>query len=71
MNRGMLTGEERQKEQLIVAIEETLQAKGIECDKRIGKMGDQELLEILGAARILLREVKRRKAQRQGQALAQ
>ena len=30
MNRGMLTGEERrQKEQLIVAIEETLQAKGL------------------------------------------
>ena len=64
MNRKMLTGEERQhKEELITIIEEVLQAKNIACDERIGKMSDPELLEILGAARILRQDLKKRKAQ--------
>jgi hypothetical protein len=70
-NRRMLSGEEQQhKEELIAIIEQVLQAKGIECDERIGKMGDQELLEILGAARILRQDLKKRKAQGKGQLLA-
>lgn len=70
MNRRMLTGEEQQhKEELLVAIEQVLQAKGIECDEKIGKMPDQELMEILGAARILLQDLKKRRAR--GQVLAQ
>ena len=53
MNRRMLTGEEQQhKEELITIIEQVL-SQGKECDERIGKMGHPELLEILGAARIL------------------
>lgn len=64
MNRKMLTGEEQQhKEELITIIEEVLQAKNIACDERIGKMSDPELLEILGAARILRQDLKKRKAQ--------
>jgi hypothetical protein len=71
MNRRMLTGEEQQhKEELITIIEQALQAQGKECDERIGKMGDQELLEILGAARILRQDLKKRKAQGKGQLLA-
>ena len=50
MNRRMLTGEEQQhKEELITIIEQVLQAKGKECDEKIGIMDDPELLEILGA----------------------
>lgn len=64
MNRRMLSGEEQEhKEELITIIEEVLQAKNIECDERIGMMSDPELLEILGAARILRQELKKRKAQ--------
>jgi len=71
MNRRMLTGEEQQhREELVTIIEEVLQAKGIECDQRIGKMSDQELLEILGSVRVLRQDLKKRKAQKQGQLLA-
>ena len=66
MNRRMLTGEEQQhKEELVTIIEQVLQAQGKECDERIGKMGDSELLEILGAARIIRQDLKKRKAQGQ------
>jgi hypothetical protein len=58
----MLTGEEqRNKEQLIAAFETVLQAKGIECDERIGRMGESELAEILAAARLIMAESKKRK----------
>jgi hypothetical protein len=71
MNRRMLTGEEQQhEEELVTIIEQVLQAKGIECDERIGRMSDPELLEILGAARILRQDLKKRKAQGRGQLLA-
>ena len=71
MNRRMLTGEEQQhKEELVTIIEEVLQAKGIECDQRIGKMSDTELLEILGTVRVLRQDLKKRKIQKQGQLLA-
>lgn len=70
-NRRMLSGEEQQhKEELTTIIEQVLQAKGIECDERIGRMSDPELLEILGAARILRQDLKKRKAQGKGQLLA-
>jgi hypothetical protein len=66
MNRRMLTGEEQQhKEELITIIEQVLQTQGKECDERIGKMGDQELWEILGAARILRQDLKKRKGKGQ------
>ena len=71
MNRRMLTGEEQQhKEELITIIEQVLRAQGKECDERIGKMGDPELLEILGAVRILRTDLKKRKDQGKGQLLA-
>jgi hypothetical protein len=61
-NRRMLSGEEEQQKDLMVtAIEQVLQAKGMECDEKIGRMSDPELLEILGSARILIREHKKRK----------
>jgi hypothetical protein len=67
----MLTGEEQQhREELVTIIEQVLQAKGIECDERIGRMSDPELLMILGAARILRQDLKKRKAQGKGQLLA-
>jgi hypothetical protein len=65
MNRRMLTGEEQQhKEELITVIEQVLQAKGKECDEKIGLMSDQELLEILGAARVLRQDLKKRRQQK-------
>ena len=68
MNRRMLTGEEQQhKEEMITIIEQVLQAKGKECDEKIGMMDDPELLEILGATRMLRQELKKRKAQAQVQ----
>jgi hypothetical protein len=71
MNRRMLTGEEQQhREELVTIIEQVLQDKDIECDERIGKMGDPELLEILGAARILRQDLKKRKDQGKGKLLA-
>jgi hypothetical protein len=67
----MLTGEEQQhREELVTIIEQVLQAKGIECDERIGRMSDPELLMILGAARILRQDLKKRQAQGKGQLLA-
>lgn len=71
MNRRMLTGEEQQhKEELIAATEQVLQAQGQECDERIGRMSDQELAEILAAARMIRAEIKKRKVAREKQKIS-
>jgi uncharacterized protein YfbU (UPF0304 family) len=66
LNRRMLTGEEQQnKEEVITIIEQVLHAKGKECDEKIGRMPEDELLEILAAMRMLRADLKKRRAERE------
>ena len=59
----MLTKEEEEhKEEIMRLTEEVLQAKGIQCDARISKIPEQELIEILEKVRELRRKKKKRES---------
>ena len=59
----MLTKEEEEhKEEILLLTEEVLQAKGIQCDARISKIPEQELIEILEKVRELRRKKKKRES---------
>jgi len=59
----MLTKEEKEhKEEIMRLTEEVLQAKGIQCDARISKIPEQELIEILEKVRELRRKKKKRES---------
>ena len=63
----MLTAEEQlpeNKVEMIDYTEDVLQAKGIECDKRISEMPEDQLKEILEQVRKLRRN-KRKKTEQQ------
>jgi hypothetical protein len=60
-SNNMLTKEEEEhKEEIMRLTEEVLQAKGIQCDARISKIPEQELIEILEKVRELRRKKKKR-----------
>ncbi len=57
---NMLTRDEEQhKDEIIKLTEEVLESKGIECDSRIAKISEEQLIEILGEVRKLRRKRKR------------
>jgi hypothetical protein len=56
----MLTIEEEQhKDEIIEITEEVLDAKGMECDSKISKISEEQLMEILEEVRKLRRRRKR------------
>jgi hypothetical protein len=60
-SNNMLTKEEEEhKEEIMLLTEEVLQAKGIQCDARISKIPEKELIEILEKVRELRRKKKKR-----------
>jgi hypothetical protein len=62
-SNNMLTKEEEEhKEEIMRLTEEVLQAKGIQCDARISKIPEQELIEILEKVRELRRKKKKRES---------
>ena len=62
-SHNMLTKEEEEhKEEIVQLTEEVLQAKGIQCDARISKIPEQELIEILEKVRELRRKKKKRES---------
>jgi len=59
----MLTKEEEEhKEEIIRLTEEVLEAKGMQCDARISKIPEQELIDILEKVRELRRKKKKRES---------
>lgn len=59
----MLTKEEEEhKEEIMRLTEEVLEAKGIQCDARISKIPEQELIEILDKVREFRRKKKKRES---------
>ena len=62
-SNNMLTKEEEEhKEEIMRLTEEVLEAKGIQCDARISKIPEQELVEILEKVRELRRKKKKRES---------
>ena len=62
-SNNMLTKEEEEhKEEIMLLTEEVLQAKGIQCDARISKIPEQELIEILEKVRELRRKKKKKES---------
>jgi hypothetical protein len=62
-SNNMLTKEEEEhKEEIMRLTEEVLEAKGIQCDARISKIPEQELIEILEKVRELRRKKKKRES---------
>jgi hypothetical protein len=60
-SNNMLTKEEEEhKEEIMRLTEEVLEAKGIQCDARISKIPEKELIEILEKVRELRRKKKKR-----------
>ncbi len=54
MSENMLTVEEQQHREEIVALtEQILHAKGLECDSKISKISEEQLIEILEGVRRL------------------
>jgi hypothetical protein len=51
--------EEQHKDEIIELTEEVLEAKGIECDSKISKISEKQLMEILEEVRKLRRKRKR------------
>jgi len=59
----MLTKEEEEhKEEIIRLTEEVLEAKGMQCDARISRIPEQELIDILEKVRELRRKKKKRES---------
>jgi len=62
-SNNMLTKEEEEhKEEIIRLTEEVLEAKGMQCDARISKIPEQELIDILEKVRELRRKKKKRES---------
>ena len=61
-NKMLTKEEEEHKEEIMLLTEEVLEAKGIQCDARISKIPEQELIEILEKVRELRRKKKKREA---------
>jgi hypothetical protein len=63
----MLTAEEQlpeNKDEIISYTEDVLQAKGIECDKRISEMPEEQIREILEEVRKLRKNKKKSKGKK-------
>ena len=61
MSHNMLTVEEQQHREEIVALtEQVLDAKGIECDSKISKISEDQLREILEGVRRLWKTKKKK-----------
>ncbi len=69
MSYNMLTAEEQQHRDEIVALtEHVLDAKGMECDSKISKISEEQLREILeGVRRLRKRNKKNDKGQGEDQ----
>ena len=66
----MLTNEEQlaeNRQEIIDYTEDVLQAKGIECDKRIAELSDEQVKEILDEVRKLREKGKKNRKKRQQQ----
>jgi ribosomal protein S13 len=66
----MLTNEEQlpqNRQEIIDYTEDVLQAKGIECDKRIAELSEEQVKEILDEVRRLREKGKKNKKRRQQQ----
>ena len=61
-NKMLTKEEEEHKEEIMLLTEEVLEAKGIQCDARISKIREQELIEILEKVRELRRKKKKRES---------
>ena len=61
-NKMLTKEEEEHKEEIMLLTEEVLEAKGIQCDARISKIPEQELIEILEKVRELRRKKKKRES---------
>jgi hypothetical protein len=62
-SNNMLTKEEEEhKEEIMRLTEEVLEVKGIQCDARLSKIPEQELIEILEKVRELRRKKKKRES---------
>ena len=67
MSYNMLTVEERQhREEIIALTEQVLDAKGLECDSKISKISEEQLREILEGVR-RLRKRKKKKIEELGE----
>jgi hypothetical protein len=63
----MLTVEEQQhREEIIALTEQVLDAKGLECDSKISKISEKQLIEILEGVR-RLRKRKKKKIEELGE----
>jgi ribosomal protein S13 len=66
----MLTNEEQlaeNRQEIIDYTEDVLQAKGIECDKRIAELSEEQVKEILEEVRKLREKGKKNRKKRQQQ----
>jgi hypothetical protein len=65
MSYNMLTAEEQQhKDEIVALTEKVLDAKGMECDSKISKISEEQLREILeGVRRLRKRNKKNDKGQ--------
>jgi len=61
-NKMLTKEEEEHKEEIIRLTEEVLEAKGMQCDARISKIPEQELIDILEKVRELRRKKKKRES---------
>ena len=69
MSNNMLTKEEQQhKEEIVALTEQVLDAKGLECDSKISKISQEQLKEILeGVRRLRNRKNKKNRRERDGE----
>jgi hypothetical protein len=58
-NNMLSIEEEQHKDEIIELTEEVLESKGIECDSKISKISEKQLMEILEEVRKLRRKRKR------------
>ncbi len=64
----MLTVEEQQhKDEIITLTEQVLDAKGIECDSKISKISEEQLMEILEGVRRLRKRKDKKKIEEDGE----
>ena len=67
MSYNMLTAEEQQhKDEIVALTEKVLDAKGMECDSKISKISEEQLKEILEGVR-RLRKINKKKDKGQGE----
>lgn len=67
MSYNMLTAEEQQhKDEIVALTEKVLDAKGMECDSKISKISEEQLKEILEGVR-RLRKINKKKDKGHGE----